>query len=358
MSVHTVVSHVHRLAPSASEICDAREHEFFWLQVLALWQLPPHITHFPGPNPMSIEKRDFDSLTENDFIVALKTDGVRHLLMLTTKPNSTEPIALMIDRTKRMYEIEVWANEDFFENGSLYDGELVWEQNDLVYIVFDAINVRGNLCTKLSYRERIDLIHGTILCTSEQHSEEILEGMISEECKLLARNNTPHPLRIMPKTCVSKAEVAALWRERAQSRHLNDGLIFTMNNAPIETGTSASILKWKPQHSIDVRFELAANQVWHMYANMNHSGGLTPLQNVDPALSFRLAESKLLAAIHTRQPCVVECVLHFEGETLVLVPERERTDKSAPNTLNTIAATVRNVRENLSVDDLIALVQG
>ena len=36
--------------------------------------------------------------------------------------------------------------------------------------------------------------------------------MISEECKFLARNNNNN-LRIMPKACVPKAEVAKLWAE-------------------------------------------------------------------------------------------------------------------------------------------------
>lgn len=355
MSKKTFISHVERLAPSASEIQDETEHKYYWACMLQMWRLPTHISHFPGANPMSIEKSDFTRLSEDDYLVALKTDGVRHLLMLTTKPNSAEPIAIMIDRTKRMYEIEIWANEDFFENGSLYDGELVWEQNVLVYIVFDVMHTKGVRCTHLSYRERIQILHNTILCVSEHHDEDSLEQMISEECKFLARNNS-RDLRIMPKTCVSKAEVAKLWGEIELSRHRNDGLIFTLNAAAVDTGTSSSILKWKPKHSIDVSFELIDND-WNMSANMNNSGDTVPLSSACGDLSVHLAESKLLDAIRMRQPCVVECVLEIEGDQLILIPERERTDKNAANTVKTIEATIRNVRENLCIADLVKLVQ-
>lgn len=350
----TFISHVERLAPSASEILDESERTYYWACILQLWRLPPHISHFPGANPMSIEKSDFARLSEEDYLVALKTDGVRHLLLLTTKPNSAEPIAIMIDRTKRMYEIEIWANEDFFEHGSLYDGELVWEQNVLVYIVFDVIYAKGVRCAHLSYRERIQILHNTILCVSEHHDEQSLEQMISEECKFLARNNCRN-LRIMPKTCVPKAEVAKLWAEVELSRHRNDGLIFTKNAAGVDTGTSSAILKWKPAHSIDVTFEMVDGE-WMVRANMNNSGETVLLREACE-VNVRVAESKLLDAIRVRQPCVIECLLKLDGDDLVLIPERERTDKDAANTVKTIEATIRNVRENLCIEDLVRLVQ-
>ena len=355
MTANTIVSHVHRLSPSASEITDSGEKNTYWSVLLRIWKLPSHIKHFPGPNPMSIEKSDAERLQREDFIVALKTDGVRHLLLLTTKPNSTEPIALMIDRTRRMYEIEIWANEDFFYEESLYDGELVWEQNVLVYVVFDAVSVKGISCTNFSYRERIKIIQDTILCVSDHHDEDAIEHMIAEECKFLARNNM-NDLRIMPKTCVAKAELHKLWQERALCRHRNDGLIFTMNASPIHTGTSDAILKWKPCHSVDLRF-VFEKKAWKMYGNMNNSGDYIELQEACENHTFHLAESKLLNIIQTTHPRIIECILQEnEDGTLTLVPERERTDKISPNTAKTIQATIKNVQENINVEDLMKLI--
>ena len=218
------------------------------------------------------------------------------------------------------------------------------------------IMAKGVTCSHLSYRERMQILHNTILCVSESHSDESIENMLSEECKFLARNND-RDLYITPKKCVPKATLRKLWSDRNSSLHRNDGVIFTLNSAPVETGTSASILKWKPSHSIDVRFELADDE-WRMYANMNNSSGLVRVEEACTDFSFQVSSSKLLDAIRTRQPCIIECVLSVENGLLVLIPERERTDKTAPNTVNTVQATIRNACENISCDDLIAIVNG
>lgn len=350
----TVVAQVRRLVPSSSEINDEYESSYYWSMMLKYWKLPAHIRHFPGANPMSIEQKDFDRLQTDDFLAALKTDGVRHLLLLTCKPNSTDPIAIMIDRTKKMYEVEIWANEDFFALGSLFDGELVWENNSLVYIVFDVIHAKGVQCSRLCYRERMQILHNTILCVSNSHSDESIENMISEESKFLARNND-NELRVLPKKCVAKANLQTLWHDRAHTCHGNDGVIFTLNNSPVETGTCASILKWKPSHSIDVLVKKNGKTVG-IYGNMNNSGDLSDITESVDGLRTHFVCNKLLDAIVPRMPCIIECRLTIDGNTLILTAERERTDKTSPNTMNTIEATIRNTRENISSDDLIKLV--
>ena len=352
-----VIAQVRRLVPSSSIILDEYERDYYWANVLRLWRLPPSIRHFPGANPMSIEHSDFARLQTDDFLAALKTDGVRHMLLLTCKPNSSDPIAIMIDRTKKMYEVEIWANEDFFTEGSLYDGELVWEKNSLVYIVFDVINAKGVQCARLSYRERMQILHNTILCVSSSHADESIEQMIAEESKFLARNND-HDLRVVPKKCVAKANLATLWNERTATVHGNDGIIFTLNNAPVETGTCASILKWKPSHSIDVMVQNQANFL-KIFGNMNNSGDLEDITDAVGGLAVTLVHNRLLEAVVARLPCVVECLITIrDDDALVLTPERERTDKTSPNTMNTIEATIRNARENINSNDLIKLVEG
>ena len=71
---------------------------------------------------------------------------------------------------------------------------------------------------------------------------------------------------------------------------------------------------------------------------------------------LNVSPSKLLEAVRIRQHCIIECVIDVEGENLMLVPERERTDKIAPNTAKTVQATIRNARENIKCEDLIEIV--
>lgn len=346
------VTQTRRLVPSASLIIDASERAHYWEQLLRYWRLPPHVQHFPGANPMSIEETDLARLERDDFLVALKTDGVRYLLLLACKPNSLDAIALMIDRTCAMYEVEIWANEDFFRHGSLYDGELVWESGVLRFVVFDVVLAKGVYCGAMPYRERLEVLHNTILCASSaHHSDASLEQMVAEECKLLARNND-HQLSVVPKRCLPKANLQLLWDERGASGHRNDGLIFTANAAPVETGTSANILKWKPHHSVDLLLDAAKA----LFANRNRSGDLEPLAATLSDHAIRLVPNSLLAAVEPHLPCILEFVVRLVDGELQLFAERERTDKTAPNSVATIEATVRNVLEDISVADLLARV--
>lgn len=352
----TVVTQLKALCPSMSPIHEEFEQQYFWNTMLQYWRLPQHIKHFPGANPMSIEQSDFERLKNDDFLAALKTDGVRYILLLTCKPNSSDPIAIMIDRAKNMYEIEIWANEDFFTHGTLMDGELVWENDMLVYITFDVMLAKGVQCSHLSYRERLQILHNTILCVSSSHSDESIESMISEESKLLARNNE-YNLSVIPKKCVPKAQLKTLWEERTGCCHRNDGIIFTLNNSGVETGTSPSVLKWKPAHSIDIYLDRHADDSWKILCNTNTSNELIDISSSVSDLQVQLVENKLIETIEQRFPCIVECVITVrDGTTLVLVPERERSDKVAPNSLKTIIATIRNELENISSADLIDLI--
>lgn len=352
------ITHVKRLQPSASLVTDRSERDHYWQCMLRFWGLPKHFDHFPGPNPMSVDSADFERIRKDDFLVALKSDGVRHLLLLTCKPRTHDPIALMIDRTNAMYEVEIWANEDFYYNGALYDGELVWENDKLTYIVFDVVFTKGTSCVKLPYRDRMTIVHNTILCVGDTHTDDSIETMLHEENKFLARNN-PLDLLIKPKTYVHKANLKRLWADRETSSHRNDGVIFTQNSASVGTGTSASILKWKPSHSIDVRVE-EHDGTWRVLANQNNSNELVDISGSFGEFRVDMKPSKLLDAIASERCCIVECVLrvHEAEKRVELIAERERTDKVAPNTLKTIEATIRNDIENISPEDMIRLVEG
>ena len=146
-----------------------------------------------------------------------------------------------------------------------------------------------------------------------------------------------------------------MWSERNQSGHRNDGIIFTLNTAPVEIGTSNSILKWKPAHSIDIRVTFK-DECWSIFANCNKSAGFVKLEMTQDGRRFELQHGRLLEAIKPRQPCILECVISLDDNRVLLTPERERTDKTTPNTIHTIEATVRNTIENISSEDLISLV--
>eukprot|EP00966_Prymnesium_polylepis_P106528 2466653-Prymnesium_polylepis.2 len=111
---------------------------------------------------------------------------------------------------------------------------------------------KGIFCGKMTYRERMQILYNTVLCVSKAHSDSNVERMVVEESKFMARNNE-NDLTVIPKRYVPKGDLKNLWDDRNASLHKNDGIIFTLNSAPVETGTSKTILKWKPTHSVDIK---------------------------------------------------------------------------------------------------------
>ena len=291
---------------------------------------------------------------KNDYMVALKTDGVRYILLMTTKPNSTEPISLMIDRTLKMYEIEIWASEEYYFRGCLLEGELVWDNNkNLNYIIFDVVMLKGLKCNDMNYRNRLDVIQNHIFSADDTINDETLEKMLSEEDKFCARNNN-YNLQIQPKMCVSKHEITTVWDGRQMCSHKNDGLIFTMNDLPVHTGTSKYIFKWKPCHTIDIKFKF--NEYFTLWANDNSSNTEVDITNSIGNYAVELKDSQLTKMFERKKEFIIECIVNLNSDNkVILTPERERLDKVTANTIKTMLATILNVKENIQVQELITL---
>ena len=52
----------------------------------------------PSPNPVSISKEILCIITNENYVVAEKTDGVRYMLVLCSRDNDNKHVAAMIDR--------------------------------------------------------------------------------------------------------------------------------------------------------------------------------------------------------------------------------------------------------------------
>nr|UMO78765.1 mRNA capping enzyme, catalytic domain containing protein [Pandoravirus belohorizontensis] len=82
----------------------------------------------PGPNPISVSLAVLRDLNPDEYVVAEKTDGVRYALLLCGD-EAGRPMAVMIDRAGRKFEVAVRAAARFFGGtGTLFDGELAWER--------------------------------------------------------------------------------------------------------------------------------------------------------------------------------------------------------------------------------------
>ena len=264
-----------KILPSRTRVVAAAEAEAHWADLLAAWGMPPTMGHFPGSHAVPLDRATGRLLRragedEPAYVVALKTDGVRYVLFLTTRPDADgvpRPVALMIDRGKVMYEVCVWANLDFFEGGSVFDGELAWRvdergqaQDELVFHVFDVVRVRGHLVAGRPFAERLQIIHDSLFRAWKPLADDEAEAYIRDENKVALMQHDPVRVVCVPKAHFPLAQMQAVWAGRAACGHRVDGLLFTQCQAPMEVGQTRTLLKWKPKHTVDVALRLHADE--------------------------------------------------------------------------------------------------
>ena len=103
-------------------------------------------SRFPGPQPVSIERRHFPLLKRQPYLVCEKTDGVRHILV------STEEGVFLVNRAFSIEKINVRVAKD-----TLLDGELVKTRTGKVlFMVYDAVRVKGESVANLPLTARLD----------------------------------------------------------------------------------------------------------------------------------------------------------------------------------------------------------
>ena len=116
-----------------------------------------------------------------------------------------------------MYEVEVVAQEEYFAEGTVLEGELVWRHPDeaaMLYLVFDAVLVRGERVTHLPFAERLAK---AVQCV--RWSEELaalppddLEARVAETDSLALVQFDP-PIAMRAKHFVAQEHAARVWRD-------------------------------------------------------------------------------------------------------------------------------------------------
>ena len=108
-------------------------------------------SRFPGPQPVSIERRHFPLLTQQPYFVCEKTDGTRYLLA------STEEGVVLVNRAFEVIKVQgVRIPKD-----TLLDGELVKTRNGkTLFLVFDAVRVKGENIKELPLDSRLEKARG------------------------------------------------------------------------------------------------------------------------------------------------------------------------------------------------------
>jgi hypothetical protein len=267
-------------------------------------------TKFPGPSPVSIERRHFPVLRKELFLVSAKTDGVRAALVCL-RVGTVDYVAFM-DRNRHFYAIHGPPFEmcTAWFQGTIVDGEIMGTG----FFAFDALVVAGACVAMLPFSER-------------RHS--IAHGLAMHH-----QSGKSPPIRILTKPF----HVPSEFDVGLASAPGADGLIVHPERAPYVIGRHIGLFKVKTHHTID--FVLCENG----QLAVNDRGG--------PKLVAQLA-SKPDGNVPAGS--IVECEPVAGGKWRVVMV---RTDKDHPNDATTYRGTLTNIKENLSYDEVLsALLQ-
>ena len=257
-------------------------------------------TRFPGPQPVSIERRHFQLLKRQPYLVCEKTDGVRHFLI------SIESGVYVVNRAFKTEQVKIRVPKD-----TLLDGELVQTKTGkMLFVVHDAVRVKGERLLNLPLDQRL--------------------GKARSAVKGIIKTSTA-PFEIRVKT---------MWPLGSQIPDLNsfeyetDGIVLTPINEPIRMGTHETMFKWKPRERITIDFYLKlGRELWVQERGEPYK------------------EAELHARNQRRDlpdGTIVECGY---GELGWFV-EKIRTDKTHANNRRTYFRTCVNLRENIQLEEI------
>ena len=259
---------------------------------------------FPGPQPVSIERRHFCLLKRQPYLVCEKTDGVRHLLVST--PEGT---VALVNRAFHTEPVKIRIPKD-----TLLDGELVKAKSGkMLFMVYDAVRVKGENLMRVPLDQRLE------------KARAVLKGIIK---------TAGAPFEIRVKTMTDLKNFRSSFPDLNSFEYETDGLVFTPINEPIRMGTHETMFKWKPRERITIDF---------------------CLQNGHELFVQDRGEPYKEAELHTRNQrpdlpdgTIVECGYGDLGWFV----EKIRTDKTHANNRRTYFRTLVNIRENIQLQDL------
>lgn len=310
--------------------------------VLSFWPEPDRKNdYFPAPQPVSLERRDLIKLIEYDYFVCVKSDGMRFLMVCY------EGKTYMVDRAFKFYEVNQKFNNNLLYShndggdlkglcGGVFDGELVCnKQGKWQYVIHDCISISGKDISHFMFPERYKQV---------AHFVEDIWVVGGSEFKIAEKQFfTFRQLNMLNELI-----------ESGKLDHRTDGLIFTPRNKKVGIHTQFDLFKWKPRHLHTFDFKIVLNNTGILaYVNVN---GEHELYASAPHGSQE--EKIFIDALKINCPRfingnIVECDYNEVDD--MYKPIKIRSDKTHPNSKFTVKKTLGNIKENITVEELIQL---
>lgn len=345
MPPHLVLSRP--LVPSNSRIDDRDECDAYWNAMLLDWGVSrPRRGHSsPGCNPCSLTRDTLPQLGHHPYTVAYKSDGVRYALYLTLRRDSTpvrpRPVAIMVDRARTMYEVDVIAPEAYFAQRTLLEGELVWRQpqeKEMLFLVFDCLRSKGVAFHTRPFCERLAEVQRCVVRPEEVsrlEDEDQTYDTADELDGIVLYHFLPR-VAMACKTFAKVEDATALWEGRSTAGHRVDGLILQRSDLPYSTGAAkhAGVLKWKQHNTVDL-------------VGLPHALVTSDGERIDALAGAPVTVSPHSRVTATRADDVIEYLLEEAGGAWTLFGLRRRVDKTTANSAYVVRMCLQEIRDGV-----------
>jgi hypothetical protein len=319
--------------------------------VAKLWGVNGVLTHNPSPNPISLNRENILLLKKNRYVVSEKSDGVRYLLVLGKLGDNNNLFSAMIDRALTIYQVQIFAPSSYFNGGgSLFDGELVWNnaKQCLNFLVFDVVSISGEPVGRKQFLDRYKVLNTAFPSMDDFRKNN--GGTIkkarefSVSCKKIVC--IPHPdhppVFMVKKPCVMLHSLASLSRSMSTLTHDSDGFIFTPIDCPVLKNKHTTMFKWKRKPTIDVQINSDKNIM------CMDDGCTVKLSDALPEWDFTLCN------LCCSDDTIIEVDIQIkDANSVFLLFHRIRTDKKEPNDKRTISSTLKDIQENITMAELL-----
>lgn len=296
---------------------------------------------FPGCQPVSMDRQNLSFLQEKPYKVSWKADGTRYMMLI----DGFDEI-YFIDRDNCVYKVSGLTflhrkEKEKHIQDTVVDGEMVIDvvngQKFPRFLIYDIVRYEGNEVGKCDFGTRLTCIEKEIVGSRNYY---ITQGIIDK---------TKEPFSIRNKQFWDVSEAMKLISPDFTSKlaHEPDGLIFQPGKDPYKAGRDDTVLKWKPasMNSVDFKLKLVKESGLGMLprtVGKLYVGGLdTP---------FAEMKAKGLKEYDNK---IIEC--KWENNSWVFM--RERTDKSFPNGYKTATGVVNSIREPVTEQHLLNMIE-
>ncbi|ABU43683.1 hypothetical protein AR158_C137R [Paramecium bursaria Chlorella virus AR158] len=287
------------------------------LRVMKDLSLDDHkVPRLPGPNPVSIERKDFEKLKQHKYVISEKTDGIR-FVMLFTRMHGLK-ICVIVDRSMTMYLVPFRNIPKVLFQGTIFDGELCIDrfEKKFVFVLFDAVIVSGITVSHMDLASRMYAMKRSLKDFKNVSEDPIL---------LRYKNWIPIEHRTIVKNHL----------ETSSDIYHTDGIIIMSVEDPVVYGRNFNLFKLKPSthHTID-------------FIIMNENG---TIGIYDPKLRKNVSIGKLDG--YWNRGTIVECAF-IDGAWKFV---QGRTDKNQANDRLTYDKTMLNIEENIAIEEVLNL---